>query len=89
MSKYCSYTYEERVEKEIEYICNYGYTLREVAKIMGISKSTIHLDVTKKLEKHSYSNYLKVRSVLDEHKATWHLKGGEATKQKFKKLKEK
>lgn len=89
MYKYRNYTYEERIEKEIEYICTYGYTIRKVAKLMGMSKSTVHLDVTKKLEKHSYSNYLKVRKVLNEHKATRHLKGGESTKQKYKKLKEK
>lgn len=80
--------FEERIDKEVEYICDGGYTLREVAKLTGVSKSTVHIDVTVRLKEHSYTNYLKVKDVLDEHLATRHLRGGEATRKYYERLKE-
>ena len=80
-------TFSERIDKEVKYICDGGYTLREVAKIVGVSKSTVHIDVTERLKKHSRTDYLKVKEVLNEHLATRHLRGGEATRRRFKKIK--
>ena len=68
-----------------EYIYNTGATVRAAAKVYGISKSTVHKDVTERLEEIDYNLYLKVRDVLEKNKEERHIRGGEATKQKYKK----
>ena len=68
-----------------EYIYNTGATVRAAAKVYGISKSTVHKDVTERLEGIDYNLYLKVRDVLEKNKEERHIRGGEATKQKYKK----
>lgn len=88
MTRYDNLSYDERIKKEVMYICNCGYTIRQVAKLMQISKSTVHLDVTERLKKHSNTEYLKVRKVLDEHLAIRHLRGGESTRRRYERLKE-
>lgn len=87
MSEYQSYL-EGRIDLEVKYICEYNLTIRKVASLIGVSKSTVHRDLTVILKKYSYTNYLRVREVLDEHITTRHLRGGEATRIKYKKLKE-
>ena len=68
-----------------EYIYKTGATVRAAAKVYGISKSTVHKDVTERLEEIDYNLYLKVRDVLEKNKEERHIRGGEATKQKYKK----
>ncbi len=58
-------------------------TVREVAKIIGYSKSTVHHDLTTKLEKIDYDIYLQVKELLEYHKKIRHLRGGEATRKKY------
>lgn len=58
-------------------------TVREVAKIVGYSKSTVHNDLTNKLKEIDYDLYQDVRKLLDYNKKTRHLRGGEATKLKY------
>lgn len=87
MGKFYNSNYEERIEKEIRYICEDKFTVREIAELISVSKSTVHLDLTERLEKHSYADYLKVRKILDEHLEVRHLRGGEATRRKYKKMK--
>lgn len=58
-------------------------TVREVAKIIGISKSTVHYDLTKRLNLIDNSLYLKVRRVLDYNKKIRHIRGGEATRLRY------
>ncbi len=58
-------------------------TVREVAKIIGFSKSTVHYDLTKRLEKLDSNLYLKIRNLLDYNKKIRHIRGGEATRLKY------
>ena len=67
-----------------EYIIKTGATVRTTAKVFGISKSTVHKDVTERLEEIDYNLFLKVRNVLEKNKEERHIRGGEATKQKYK-----
>ena len=58
-------------------------TVREVAKIIGYSKSTVHNDITTKLKYIDFDLYLQVREILDYNKKIRHIRGGEATKLKY------
>lgn len=68
-----------------EYIVENKTTVRVAAGVFGISKSTVHMDVTQKLEKINPSLFRQVRSVLDENKAQRHIRGGLATREKYRK----
>lgn len=74
---------EERAVELGEYIVEHKTTVRATAKKFGISKSTVHSDVSGKLKKISPSLYNEVRKVLDDNKAQRHIRGGLATKQKY------
>lgn len=67
-----------------EYIKETGATVRETAKKFGISKSTVHKDVTERLKYENKNLYEEVREVLLKNKAERHLRGGNATKEKYK-----
>ena len=71
-----------------QYIAEHGSTVRETAAVFGISKSTVHKDVTEKLMKESPGLYKSVLSVLRINKAERHLRGGQATKRKYELLKD-
>lgn len=68
-----------------EYIVKNQTTVRVAAKAFGISKSTVHMDVTDKLEKINPILFRQVRSVLDVNKAQRHIRGGLATREKYRK----
>ena len=68
------------------YLIEHNMTVRVVAKDFGISKSTVHKDVTETLKKVNYALYTQVKSVLDKNKMERHLRGGEATKKKYESL---
>ncbi len=59
-------------------------TVRAAAGHFGISKSTVHKDITQRLPDCNRSLYLEVKRVLDRNKAERHLRGGEATRMKYK-----
>ncbi len=84
---FLNYTVEDRAAELGEYIVRNNATVRAAAKVFGISKSTVHTDVSERLKKSDYSLYLKVRKVLDENKAQRHIRGGLATKEKYEHLK--
>lgn len=65
------------------YIVENNATVRATAARFGISKSTVHKDVTQLLKNINKSLYLDVKSVLEKNKEERHIRGGEATKQKF------
>ena len=65
------------------YIKDNNATVRDAAKKFGISKSTVHKDVTDRLEHINPALYKKVRNVLEKNKAERHLRGGMATKHKY------
>lgn len=58
-------------------------TVREVAKLVGYCKSTVHNDLTTKLEKLDYDLFLEVKALLEYNKKIRHLRGGEATRLKY------
>jgi len=80
---------KERCEVLAEYLVDNGATVRRVARRFGISKSTVHKDVTEKLKRINPALAKQVKEVLDQNKAERHLRGGEATKQKYLILNEK
>ncbi len=76
---------EERAIKAAHYIIEHNATVRQTAASMGISKSTVHKDVTERLLKSDKELALKARQVLDKNKAERHIRGGMATKDKYQK----
>lgn len=58
-------------------------TVREVAKLIGFSKSTVHYDVTQRLQYINYDLYEQVKDLLNYNKKIRHIRGGEATKLKY------
>ena len=66
-----------------EYIVENEATVRAAAKVFGISKSTVHMDVAQRLQKFDPTLYGKVRKVLEINKAERHIRGGLATKEKY------
>ena len=65
------------------YIVENNATVRATALRFGISKSTVHKDVTQTLKNTNKSLYLDVQSVLEKNKKERHIRGGEATKKKY------
>ena len=80
---------EERSVKLAHYIIESKDTVRGAAKKFGISKSTVHKDVSERLKKINPSLAREVRVVLDENKAERHIRGGMATKIKYSHLNKK
>ena len=74
---------EERVINLAHYIIDSKDTVRGTAKKFGISKSTVHKDVSERLLEISPTLAIEVRKVLDENKAERHIRGGMATKLKY------
>ena len=74
---------EERAVELAHYIIDTKDTVRGTAKKFGISKSTVHKDITERLSKFNSSLACEAKKVLDENKATRHLRGGEATRIKW------
>ena len=67
-----------------EYIAESGATVRSAAKKFGISRSTVHKDVTERLMRINPSLAHEARVVLDINKAERHIRGGKATREKYK-----
>lgn len=65
------------------YMIEHGSTLRQVAKIFNIPKSTIHSQLLKKLQYDDYETFAQVRELLDKNKAERAIRGGEATRKKY------
>ena len=72
-----------------EYIVENNATVRATARQFGISKSTVHQVITEKLEKINKPLHDEVKAVLDKNKQERHIRGGEATKRKYKELSQK
>lgn len=79
-------TRDERAVRIAEYIISVGATVREAAKVFGVSKSTVHKDVTSRLCECDKELFEKVNLVLSKNKAERHLRGGKATKEKYQKI---
>ena len=79
---------EERAINLAQYIIDSKDTVRGAAAKFGISKSTVHKDVSERLKKINPRLAKEVRIILDENKAERHMRGGMATKMKYSHLKE-
>ncbi len=74
---------KERVLAEAEYIIRHNATIRQAAAATGVSKSTVHGDMTEKLRKIDKELFQSVRRVLEHNLSVRHLRGGLATKLKY------
>ena len=77
--------YEERAIELGRFIAENKVTVRFAAKKFGVSKSTVHSDVTARLQKIDPALYNEVRKVFDINKEERHIRGGIATRAKYKK----
>lgn len=75
---------EERAVRFAEYIIENDATVRAAAKQFGVSKSTVHKDVTQRLKKQDPALWREARAVLEKNKAERHIRGGIATRIKYK-----
>lgn len=74
---------KERSEYLAEYVIENAATVRSTASHFGISKSTVHKDLSKKLKYINPRLYSSVKEILDINKSERHIRGGEATRQKY------
>ena len=83
MKELYTYSIEERCVTFAKYLIANRSTVRSVATHFGISKSTVHKDVTQILIKVNPGLYAEVKKILDINKSERHIRGGEATKRKY------
>ena len=75
---------EQRVRDLAVYIIENNATVRSAAKKFGVSKSTVHKDLSERLERVSRPLYLQAKEVLETNKAERHIRGGLATRRKYR-----
>ena len=78
-----------RVLNEADFVIGSGSTVRDTAKVFKVSKSTVHFDLKFRLKKVDKSKWEKVQKVLEKNKSLRHIRGGIATREKYKKLSKK
>ena len=87
MQGFCMKDYiEERAVEIAYYIIEHKATVRQTSKKFGVSKSTIHKDVTERLKLLDADLYERVKKVLDVNLKERHLRGGSATKEKYERM---
>lgn len=79
---------QKRVLEISQYIIESSATVRQTASVFGVSKSTVHKDVTERLPLINEMIAQRVRQILETNKAERHLRGGEATRKKYSAQKE-
>lgn len=72
-----------RTEEAARYILLTGATVRQCARHMGVGKTTVHKDMRVRLKALSPGLYAEVGAILDKNRAERHLRGGEATREKY------
>lgn len=75
---------KERAIRIGQHVIETRKTVRKIAKEFGVSKSTVHKDLTERLPEINPELATQVKEVLEYHKAIRHLRGGEATRQKYR-----
>lgn len=75
---------EERACELAAYIIENRATVRAAARKFGVSKSTVHKDLSERLPTFNHTLYLQVKDILEENKAERHIRGGIATRKKYK-----
>ena len=73
-----------RTKQVALFVIKTGATVRQAAKVFRMAKSTVHYDLTKRLPHFDYSLYLKVQKILDKNFQEKSIRGGLATKAKYK-----
>jgi putative DeoR family transcriptional regulator (stage III sporulation protein D) len=83
---------KEYIRKRVLDICNHimetKQTVRQTAVVFGVSKSTVHKDMIERLPEINRRLAAKVKNILEMNKAERHIRGGEATRKKYKEEKE-
>lgn len=79
---------EIRVLDVANYMIKSKSTIRKTAKVFGVSKSTIHKDIKDRIKEVDPAIILKINTILDLNRSERHIRGGEATKLKYEKLKQ-
>ena len=74
---------EERACQLAVYMIETGATVRSAAEHFGVSKSTVHKDLSQRLKQYNYALYLQARQVLERNKQERHIRGGLATRRKY------
>ena len=77
-------TVEDRSILLARHIIDTRDTVRKTAKLFGVSKSTVHNDVTDRLARINHALFLEVKKVLEQNKSERHIRGGIATREKFR-----
>ncbi len=80
---------KDRCTRLAEYLIENRSTVRATAKHFGISKSTVHKDIAEKLPHINAALYREAKAVMDLNKAERHLRGGQATKVKYRTIRSK
>ena len=75
---------EERAERLAQYIIENRTTVRAAAQKFGISNSTVHKDISERLPQFNRVLYLQVKEILEVNKAQRHIRGGIATRKKYR-----
>ena len=76
----------KRIIEEAEYMIKTKETVREISKVFKVSKSTVHKDLHERLIDINIDLFNKIKSILNYHKDIRHIRGGQSTKKKYKKL---
>ena len=76
----------KRVIDEAEYMIDTKKTIREIAQVFNVSKSTVHIDLNKRLKYINSNTYNEVKKILNYHLKIRHIRGGESTRKKYEKL---
>ncbi len=74
---------KERAVRLGEYIAEHGATVRSTARVFGISKSTVHKDISARLPSLQPALYEEVKAIIEKNKQERHIRGGMATKRKY------
>ena len=77
-------TIEERTRELAAFVLETGSTVRAAAEKFGVSKSTVHKDLSERLERFDRALWLRVRAVLELNKAERHIRGGLAPRKKYR-----
>ena len=73
----------KRVIDEAEYMIDTKKTIREIAQVFNVSKSTVHIDLNKRLKYINSNTYNEVKKILNYHLKIRHIRGGESTRKKY------
>ena len=81
-----NYLIVRRVLEEAQYMLNTNKTIREISSVFNVSKSTVHKDLHERLKDINFELYEQIDDILKYHLDIRHIRGGESTKKKYKKV---